>query len=92
MKKGKLTLNLLPKMRILKYKGKRTATSELRNPRKLASRRRGMFSTICPAMSRAFVPMLADERHILQLFLEIIGKKVKKRPVFPKKAEKKQNH
>ena len=25
-------------------------------------------------------------------FLEIIGKKVKKRPVFPKKAEKKQNH
>ena len=30
-KKGKLTLNLPPKMRILKYKGKRIATSASRN-------------------------------------------------------------
>ena len=34
-KKSKITLNLLRKMRILKYKGERTATSESRNPRKL---------------------------------------------------------
>ena len=31
-KKSKLALNLLPKISILKYKGKRMPTSELRNP------------------------------------------------------------
>ncbi len=34
-KKSKLALNLLPKISILKYKGKRMPTSELRNPPKL---------------------------------------------------------